>query len=280
MLMFDEIWFLSRALCPRNMQGLPWVRLLDEQKLLPPLDSLEPLNIQGLLDGSPEFERRYIEFGRQIGSDINRIMRTLVSQGDFGLDYHGAGVKLGDVERRTDSLRPENVVFDLEVLRRLNDKRVELVTNSFSQRWLESHENPLLRTKLAESLVVNNIPSYFSSDGPYHECVDEVRDRPFLREFRKRIATVEGLTTERDVDEAKRQLEEEIRRAQDLVFMKHLSKWARLENTGKAIACAGADLLVPFSGTVAGALDNLVDLFKQPEQRWMGFVVSTRSLRS
>ena len=49
MLMFDEIWFLSRALCPRNMQELGYVRFLDEEGRIPKLEDTLLTEISQLL---------------------------------------------------------------------------------------------------------------------------------------------------------------------------------------------------------------------------------------
>jgi hypothetical protein len=39
LLLFDEIWFLCRSLCPDNMRDLPYVKFLDETGTLPKLDN-------------------------------------------------------------------------------------------------------------------------------------------------------------------------------------------------------------------------------------------------
>jgi hypothetical protein len=42
-----------------------------------------------------------------------------------------------------------------------------------------------MKAKLVEFLVINNIPNYLSPEGPYHPCVEEARDNPFLKDFGK-----------------------------------------------------------------------------------------------
>ena len=41
MLLFDEIWFLCRSLCPDNMRSLSYVKFMDEQDLLPPIEDIK-----------------------------------------------------------------------------------------------------------------------------------------------------------------------------------------------------------------------------------------------
>ena len=40
LLLFDELWFLTRSLCPQNMRKVPYVHFLDEEGLLADLSDL------------------------------------------------------------------------------------------------------------------------------------------------------------------------------------------------------------------------------------------------
>ena len=39
MLLYDELWFLCRSLCPENMRSLPYVKFLDERNQVPKIDT-------------------------------------------------------------------------------------------------------------------------------------------------------------------------------------------------------------------------------------------------
>src|SRR5260370_15334750 len=59
MLLYDEIWFLCRSLCPENMRESPHVRFLDERKMLPPLRDLATLETWKDVEASPSLRDRY-----------------------------------------------------------------------------------------------------------------------------------------------------------------------------------------------------------------------------
>ena len=125
----------------------------------------------------------------------------------------------------------------------LRRKDVELVTNSFSQRWLEDPANPIMKAKLAELLVIDNIPNYLSPEGPYHPCVEEARDNPFLKEFRKWVVTQSTSANEADRPDIKREAEATIRKTQDEIFLKYLDRKTQYMTLGKILAGVGVDIV-------------------------------------
>ena len=63
-LLFDEIWFLCRSLCPQNMRDLPYVKFLDESGKLPLLKNIEDRskNILGTIEEDPAFFKRHQKY--------------------------------------------------------------------------------------------------------------------------------------------------------------------------------------------------------------------------
>ena len=63
-LLFDEIWFLCRSLCPENMRDLPYVKFLDESGKLPSLNNIEKRSndILGTVEEDPAFSKRHQKY--------------------------------------------------------------------------------------------------------------------------------------------------------------------------------------------------------------------------
>src|SRR5689334_3222402 len=51
MLLFDEVWFLCRSLCPENLRGASFVKFVDETSLLPKTDDIPA--VTDLSEGIP-----------------------------------------------------------------------------------------------------------------------------------------------------------------------------------------------------------------------------------
>jgi len=63
-LLFDEIWFLCRSLCPHNMRNLPYVKFLDETGRLPLLSEFESKasDLVKNIKADPQFNKQREKF--------------------------------------------------------------------------------------------------------------------------------------------------------------------------------------------------------------------------
>lgn len=62
LLLYDEVWFLNRNLCPQNMWNLPYVKFMDEEGTLP---SLEGIQSKWVIDSDkmdPQLYAQYKKF--------------------------------------------------------------------------------------------------------------------------------------------------------------------------------------------------------------------------
>ena len=135
LLLYDEIWFLSRSLCPVNMRGLDYVRFLDEQGKVDEMSELvrpDPKKIfsEAALDA---FDQRLEEYS-------SACKRTGIYW-EAAPDNHTHVLKISGSEAFGNSKSIENVLIDLAVLSRIADVRVEFITNGFTQTLFESQSN-------------------------------------------------------------------------------------------------------------------------------------------
>jgi hypothetical protein len=270
-LLYDEIWFLCRSLCPQNMRNLPYVRFLDEVHLLPDLRDIDvEVQARAIYDADPVRADRVQELHRH----YDQILRAMRIDWDAGPDNHTHGLRIGDTERSANSLSLNCLLFDIEVLRRLDDDRVELVANTFGQRWIEEATPTLAQTDLAHVLILERIPNYLSPNGPYHPVIEEARANPYLKDFRTWLAQTFATTSTQDVADVKREVEAAIRETQETLFLGHLDEGRRYLSVGKALTGVAGDLIVPYVGTAATLVQNIREARSSRQLRWQGFLVA------
>jgi hypothetical protein len=174
------------------------------------------------------------------------------------------------------SVSLENILFDHEVVKRLNSANVELIANSFGQYWLEEDYAVIREAALAQLLVIENIPNYLTSEGPYHPSIDDARENPYLVDFRKWISSTASSTDPNELQDVKRDVEEAIRKAQDELFLEYLNPRTRYYSVAKTLGSAALDVLIPGMSTAVLLAQDISDIRKKDAMRWQGFLVSLK----
>ena len=272
LLLYDEIWFLTRSLCPQNMRGLPYVHFLDEEGALPALSDIDTGIAARHLSADPTMSQRYANVS-SLFRRYDRVLQTLHVDWGSGPDNHTHALHIGDIETWANSISLESILFDLEVVQRLH-MDVELVANSFGQRWLDVAHPTLADADLAHVLVVDRIPNFLSREGPYHPVIEEARGDPHLTAFRVWISAT---TESRDLDDAKsikQEVEAAVAATTRDVFLRYLDENRLFLTQGKTLAGAVGDLLVPGVGTLGTVLHGVRERRTAQDLRWQGFLVA------
>lgn len=275
-LLFDEIWFLSRSLCPQNMRTLPYVKFLDESGALPPLQDIQVPDLSEKISSDAQFSARYDRFQGSFSVYQENVKRVGVHW-EAATDNHSRSFKIGSTTRSGNSISLENLFFDFEVVKRLGHG-VELITNTFSQRWLDDPNSPVLKARLSEVLVVDDIPNYLTPQGPYNPCVEEARENQYLKAFRKWISETQ-VPSEAEIKNVKREVEEAIAKAQRELFLKYYDPKTEYKAIGKTLVGFATDL-VPGASQVMGALELAEEVKEAADKRrnrWQAFLVSMKA---
>lgn len=276
MLLFDEIIFACRSLCPENLRNAPFVRFLDEEGLAP---NLSDIDYEKLETGAKTLEE-LSEQALQAQPDKEFInWSTILRQSGIhwrGVDNHSRGIMLGGLEKMANQTF-ENIVLDEIILERLGDDSLELVSNSHLQQLVDIDSSPLGQVKLAEILTINNIHSYQSPLGPYHPVIDEVRADPYISDFRKWLSQQKNSIDQKELRDIKSEVEASIQKAQNELFLKYLDPKGYALNVGKSALLEGLGLLIPGIGLGASVLEEGLHYSGSRKIRWQGFLVSTRS---
>jgi hypothetical protein len=269
MLFFDELWFLTRSLCPKNLRDAPFCRFLDEEGRLPDVSDVDVYTIASNLY---EPLRGRLESNREI-LEVDVVSAEVRRRWGARPDNHSRTLQLGSSSMAANAGALECILFDLAVLQRLGRSDIELVSNSLGQRWMDmgGAESP---DALAHILVVDELPNYLSPDGPYHPVVEEARDNKHLRHFRDWVATTSSVPSPRELMEVKEEVREGIRESQEELFLKWLDPSSHYQTMGKTVLGTIADLFAGPASSMASLFEEFRDKEASSRLRWQGFIVS------
>ncbi len=272
LLLFDELLFLTRSLCPANMRGLPYVRFLDEERRLPKLTAAE-VEQAAARGWSGDFAESL---------EMRPFREAIDSQGpldEMNVDNHTHGLEIGPIQRQANA-DASSLAIDMLVCARLADPTVELIANSRFQPQIETHFYGANHAHLAEILAIEGIPNYLTPQGPYHPIVDEVRQNKYLSDFRHWISSQPKNVSRTEAKEMKTEVERALMDAQEQAFLRHLDPRRHFESVGKAMVGDALGLLFPLTGTVSAIMESTVGAAHDKSQYWQGFLVGAhRSTR-
>ena len=268
MLLYDELWFLCRSLCPENMRGLDFVRFVDEEGMLPEIDDLDPWALAK--ERAPEIDEMYERRAGFIGMPDPRALRI---DWDAKADNHTHSLRIGPLTVSANAGDPRLILFDLEVVRRLARSGVELVGNTWSQGLLDVR-NTAPPEALVHALTIDRIPNYQMRLGPYHPVIAEARSDRFLVDFRRWASDLSPETPTGQLGELKVRVERGLEEAQAQLFLAHLDPRATYYSIGKTVLTSLADAVVPLVGAGSQVYADLRHDRRVRDDRWQGFLVS------
>ncbi|MFZ5637417.1 MAG: hypothetical protein ACOY82_12635 [Pseudomonadota bacterium] len=269
LLLYDELWFLCRSLCPENMRGLPYVRFLDEEGRLPPVDP------EWLPDPESMFDAASIASFREAGRAYDFARSRAGIHWEAAADNHTHGLQVGEHRLTGNSWSIKNVMYDVLLTERLPDN-VELITNSFSAALFKAEAGVNAGLLLTERLVLDDVPQHMSPKGPYHPCVEEVRESAFLSNFRQWMATAKPGGSPAEIEEIKREVEAKLQEAQREVFLRHLDPKGSFRSFADTIIGVGMDAIVPGAATIKDLLGQRNAEKEKQGMRWQGFLLDAR----
>lgn len=277
MIMYDEIWFLTRALCPINMRSLPYVHYVDEE--------------------IPTFDwKSIIQYVQSIEQQVEiRINRIPVDVGKMikepGMDVHSREIIVGDTTLFLTSNKTNFLLdyFIVEALQNVFFYDVELVTNSI---YTFPNVTKTASSEFVEQLIVRNVPNYLTKEGPYHECFEELRENEFLKDFRKWVISSHNHIQQSEISEMCDSVEAAINKAQQESYISKLKQnksgrfWlstAKTVITSVASVIPNQEVAIAVAGiTIADAGISIVDKGKEflnlKEKRWQGFVIQSKDI--
>lgn len=268
LLLFDELVFLTRSLCPENMRNLPYVSFLDESLLLPHLLTEEVEAAENAVWNA--------EFGTAISMrPYSDVIDAIGLPSDMNVDNHSHGLSLGALSRQANPSM-SNLAIDMLVHAKLRDPTLELIANSRFHGAIEDTAIAPSHPQLAEVIAIEGIPNYLTSKGPYHPIIEDVRSNKYLSDFRHWIAQKPRNASASEVAAMKKDVEHALREAQETHFLRRLEPKRHFETIGKAMLGDALGVLCPFTGTLSAIMETTIDAANDKEQFWQGFLTSSR----
>lgn len=276
-ILFDEIWFFCESLCPQNMRGLPYIKYLDE---IIDLSLLSNIDVEKIWTNFGSEKQNFIRSeNMRKGFNIYwDIVKQVGITWKAAPDNHTHRIIVGDKDYSGNSMNPDNIIFDLATVEFLKEelrKDINLITNSFTQNWLDSSDSLLAKSKLTELLIIENIPNYLTRYGPYHECVEELRNNEYLKAYRKWVSEQKLKFDIKELKNLKDEIENQINIAQKEIFLKYLDPKSTYLSIGKTIVGEIIDKFIPFVSSGISIAKDLSERNEKNELMWQGFIISS-----
>ena len=217
MILCDEMWFFCESLCPDNLRNKPFVRYLKKEDLRRIVSWYDLDRYKNVVGEFPDVNRRSEKLQNQVNIYWDLVKSTGVGWANARPDNHTHSLKVCDQDFYASSFNIHNIIFDFEVVEFLKSHysyEIELVTNSFTQAWLNSDDQILSQMRLSELLVIESIPNYLSQKGPYDEGILQFRENKYIIDFRSKITELQlsPNASKQEIEDMKQDLENEMRK--------------------------------------------------------------------
>lgn len=276
-ILFDEIWFFCKSLCPFNMRNLPFVKFLDDEVKAHSIFNLKELFKLELEKKEKELSNIDTRI-KDLSKHFNSLRSNIGINWEDKVDNHTHSLSVDGAEFAANSFKYENIIFDIltvDMIKQQKKINVELITNSFTQNWLSNDVSILKQGKITEVLLFENIPAFLSKDGPYHPEIESLRNNNYLKYYRKWI-TSNPYPDKKDIKDIKNAVENEIKKESEKAYMKRLNPSAPITSLIKTVISC-----VPYLDKSIAILD-LLKIGKNDREiqnlRWHGFVISGKEV--
>jgi hypothetical protein len=273
LLLYDEIWFLCRSLCPDNVRHLPYVKFLDEANGVPSVDP----------DSLPDPDHVFDQAGLEEFSRASGVYQTVRDKARVHwnalADNHTHGLQIGKISTYANSCSIEKVLFDMVVvdnLERDSGNKIEFITNSFTSSLFKSGTTTAERLELTEAITISNVPQYLAKAGPYHSAIDEVRESRYLKDFREWISTSAFSAGKKEIQEMRQDVEMQLKQSQESVLRQYLDPRGSYQSYAETVLGMGVDFLIPGVGAIKDFAKLAVEEKRKRGMRWQGFILDAR----
>jgi hypothetical protein len=281
MLLFDEMWFFCESLCPYNLRGLPYVKYLED--IIDPIifNNIKLESIKNSF-GTPEELQVRSNRVRSNFDIYSQVMKNVGVTWDAAADNHTHGLIVAGKHYSGNSMTSDNLLFDIAIVEILRaffiEYDIQLITNSFTQSWFDDPDSSLAKSRLTELLVIEHIPNYLTQNGPYHNCIEEVRANNYLTGYRRWISEKQLSCDLNELKDIKAEVENALIQAQREVFLKYLDPQSTYQSIGKTIIGAIADNVIPYLSATDALIEDLKDRKQKKNLMWQGFIISAKGM--
>lgn len=274
--LFDELWFLSRSLCPVSLRNQTYVKFLDEdsdyQTLIKELSkNLKENKLAGLATENPligeiiDLESQYPKEQFKKYNEVIKYVYGRQPSNEIPIDNHSHGLDLCGFDMFGDSMRIDLLAFDIAFINRLGVQNIELISNSFNSIAFRNKPNTIKNIQVAQNITIKRIPVLQSPNGPIIERIEAIRENNFLIDFRAKILETDNFE---DLEELVSDIENEYNSYKNDVLLEKLNG-SRL---GTSIAKNAVSFAVGLFFPGAVEVKSLISDTKTRNFNWTGFI--------
>jgi|LakMenE01Jun11ns_1017448.scaffolds.fasta_scaffold9808656_1 hypothetical protein len=211
--LYDELWFACESLCPQSMRALPYVRFIDREcpGLHPSTQGLDEFVNSVQFKGEASLNDMFVDgYGG---------MRRFYSP-HGAVDNHTHGLHFYDIDM-LGNCGPRQLAADIWLIAHLRQLNLNLVLNPVTARYafggggspvegIDQTEYNALR--VAEAVVsIRNLYDIVGRKGPYHPCVEALREDRSIVAFRRWLVDQSGSFNNRELNDIEEEINARVR---------------------------------------------------------------------
>ncbi|WP_416065329.1 hypothetical protein ACK9YZ_00690 [Rhizobium sp. ZK1] len=279
-LLYDEIWFATRDLCPSAMQTLPYAKFLDEELQAGALgvdfdDQLELLTeaIEGA-DPTPGLG----DWPQLMDSYVGDHRQYLIDNHGRGLKFFGKSIANNFVAR--------SIAADLLLVERFAHLNFGLAVNPNTESSIAApfgsidqsrHVIEMDNVNLASRLIrLNKTHDYISQNGPYHPSIEELRHDDLLVHFRKWLDDQDSRLSNAEIADIEADVDAKIAELQDKSIRKFVETKNLVQVPIQWFKSGVMESLAPGSSIIEKVLDIAKSNNKAGQWRFEAFIAISR----
>lgn len=270
--LFDELWFLTRSLCPVNLRKTNYVKFLDEDssyktiikeniELFYELGGDEFLTYNGYLND-------FLDFSIDLNFDkYNEVITAVYGKKlnqNLPIDNHSHSTDICGYNISGNSQSKYLLALDNVILDNLEVRGLELITNRFNNKLIKRNSDSLKKIQVSQGVTINHIPVRQTPLGPVIDRIDSIRENNFLVDFRSKILNADYSN---EVDGIVSDIENQFIKYRNEVLIQKLTNSSLLTSVSTSIQSFLINSIVP--------IDNLKSFGEATETRkhnWTGFL--------
>ena len=274
--LFDELWFLTRAVCPANLRSESYVKFLDEDSAyIPLIKGVSKLFYEERLDGiltkypylvdaidiPPHFP------GEQFKSYREVIDAVYGKEPDSNnpIDNHSHGIDICGYQLWGNSLSIDHFAFDAAIISNMGANNIEFITNRFNTELFKGKARTLGNLQVSQGVTIKRIPVLQTPAGPVLHRIEAIRENKYLVDFRNKIISTEHLENLTDLVDS---IEAEFNKYRNDLLLKKQRGTNLLSSIGKNALSFLGGLVIP----AVGEIKSLKEDYQASKMNWTGFI--------
>lgn len=276
--LFDELWFLTRSLCPINLRNETYVKFLDEnsfytKKISRVCRDFFSLEINDFINIYPYISKSIDVHKNFSDAQFKKYWEVISSiygkdAPNYPIDNHSHSFNFSGYNLSGNSMRSEYLAFDIAVVGKINLLGLELISNSFNINGFNTPNKTFNNTKVSEGVTIKKIPVLQTPVGPVIKDIERLRESKYLMDFREKINSD---FTEENIVTSIESIEKEFVKYRNDTLLNHQDKSRLLTSISTTFFEWGADL-ISLGGTII--FKKQVDDYNTRKKSWTGFIAS------